>query len=45
MIFLPAWYWAIPGGVDYGLLTVDTLHEAFAVVARRARAARADACR
>ena len=31
-IFLPAWSWAIPGGVEYGLLTVDTVHEAFAVV-------------
>jgi signal transduction histidine kinase len=32
MIFLPAWYWAIPAGIDFGLLTVDTLPEAFAVV-------------
>jgi signal transduction histidine kinase len=32
MIFLPAWSWSIPGGVEYGLLTVDTIHEAFAVV-------------
>jgi signal transduction histidine kinase len=21
---MPAWYWAIPGGVDYGLFTIDT---------------------
>ena len=32
MIFLPAWYWSIPDGVEYGLLTVDQIHEAFAVV-------------
>ena len=32
MIFLPAWYWSIPDGVEYGLLTVDKIHEAFAVV-------------
>jgi signal transduction histidine kinase len=32
MIFLPAWYWSIPDGVDYGLFNVDTLPEAFAVV-------------
>jgi signal transduction histidine kinase len=32
MVFMPAWYWSIPGGVDYGLFTVDTLPEAFAVV-------------
>jgi signal transduction histidine kinase len=32
MTLMPAWYWAIPDGVDYGLFTVDTTHEAFAVV-------------
>ena len=26
---LPAWYWAIPGGVDLGIATVDGLGEAF----------------
>ena len=32
MTFLPAWSWSIPGGVDYGLFNIDTVHEAFAVV-------------
>ena len=32
MIFLPAWYWSIPDGIDYGLFTVNTLPEAFAIV-------------
>ena len=32
LIFMPAWYWAIPDGVDWGLLTIDEIHEAFAVV-------------
>jgi len=27
---LPAWYWAIPDGIDFGLWTVDTLPEAAA---------------
>jgi hypothetical protein len=27
---LPAWYWAIPDGVDFGVWTVDTLGEAAA---------------
>ena len=26
----PAWYWAIPDGIDFGLWTVDTLPEAAA---------------
>jgi Putative sensor len=30
MAFLPAWYWAIPDGVEFGLWTVDTLWEAVA---------------
>jgi signal transduction histidine kinase len=29
---LPAWYWAIPDGVDVGVWNVDTAGEAFAVV-------------
>ena len=32
LTLLPAWYWSIPGGVEYGLITVDTTYEAFAVV-------------
>ncbi len=32
LIFMPAWYWSIPDGVDWGLLTIDKIHEAFAVV-------------
>lgn len=27
---LPAWYWAIPGGYDIGIINVDHLFEAFA---------------
>lgn len=27
---LPAWYWAIPDGIDFGLWTVDTLPAAAA---------------
>jgi signal transduction histidine kinase len=32
LIAMPAWSWAIPDGVDFGLFTVDTIHEAFAVI-------------
>ena len=32
MTLMPAWYWTMPRGIDYGLFTVDTLPEAFAVV-------------
>ena len=32
MVFLPVWYWSIPDGIDYGLFTVNTLPEAFAIV-------------
>jgi signal transduction histidine kinase len=32
-VLMPAWYWAIPApGIDWGLFTIDTLGEAFAVV-------------
>ena len=32
-LLMPAWYWALGDvGVDFGLFTVDTLEEAFAVV-------------
>ena len=31
MIFMPVWSWSIPGGIDWGLFTIDTLPEAFAV--------------
>src|SRR3954471_1061644 len=32
-VLMPAWYWAIPEpGIDWGLFTIDTLGEAFAVV-------------
>src|SRR3954462_4762118 len=32
-VLMPAWYWAIPDpGIDWGLFTIDTLGEAFAVV-------------
>ena len=27
---LPAWYWAVPGGSDLGIINVDTLLEALA---------------
>lgn len=30
LVFQPAWYWAIPDGIDYGLWTTDTIGEAFA---------------
>jgi signal transduction histidine kinase len=29
---LPLWYWAVPGGVDYGIFHVDTLWGALAMV-------------
>jgi signal transduction histidine kinase len=32
LVALPFWYWAVPGGVDDGLITVDTLWEALALV-------------
>jgi len=33
MALMPAWYWAVGDvGVDFGLFTIDTLYEAFAVV-------------
>ena len=32
MISLPIWSWSIPGGVELGLINVDTTHEAFAVI-------------
>jgi signal transduction histidine kinase len=32
IVFLPVWYWPIPEGVDLGLLNVDTLPEAFAMI-------------
>jgi signal transduction histidine kinase len=32
IILLPLWYWPIPEGVDFGLLNVDTLPEAFAMI-------------
>jgi signal transduction histidine kinase len=32
IIFMPVWSWSIPGGVDWGLFTIDTIHEAFAVI-------------
>src|SRR3954447_18015228 len=31
MLSLPAWYWAVPDGIDYGLFTVDKLSKAFGV--------------
>jgi signal transduction histidine kinase len=31
-VALPLWYWAVPDGVDYGILRVDQLWEALAVV-------------
>jgi signal transduction histidine kinase len=32
-VLMPAWYWSIPDpGIDWGLFTIDTLGEAFAVV-------------
>ena len=24
-LLLPAWYWSIPDGLDYGIITIDTL--------------------
>ena len=33
ILILPAWYWAIPDGVQFGLRTVDSLWEAFATAA------------
>ena len=32
LIAMPIWYWSIPDGVDFGLFTIDTIHESFAVV-------------
>jgi signal transduction histidine kinase len=32
LIAMPLWYWPIPDGVDFGLFSVDTIHEAFAVI-------------
>jgi signal transduction histidine kinase len=31
-VALPLWYWAVPGGVDYGIFTVDKLWEALAML-------------
>ena len=28
-LLLPAWYWSIPDGIDYGIITIDTLDEAW----------------
>jgi Putative sensor len=33
LLFLPAWYWAVPDGVQFGLWTVDTLSESLATAA------------
>ena len=35
MVTMPAWYWAIPGGFDLGILAIDTLALALATTARR----------
>ena len=32
LTLMPAWSWAQPDGADLGLFTVDTVHEAFAVI-------------
>ncbi len=32
MISLPIWSWSIPGGIDFGLFNIDTVHEAFAII-------------
>ncbi|HEX2438132.1 MAG TPA: sensor domain-containing protein [Methylomirabilota bacterium] len=32
LVALPLWYWAVPGGVDDGIVTVDQLWEALALV-------------
>ena len=32
LVALPLWYWAVPGGVDDGVITVDKLWEALALV-------------
>jgi signal transduction histidine kinase len=32
LVALPLWYWAVPGGVDDGIITVDQLWEALAMV-------------
>jgi signal transduction histidine kinase len=32
LVALPLWYWAVPGGVDDGIITVDQLWEALALV-------------
>jgi signal transduction histidine kinase len=32
LVFAPAWYWAIDGGIDLGLFHVDTLPEALAMI-------------
>ncbi len=32
LVALPLWYWAVPGGVDDGIITVDQLWEAVALV-------------
>jgi signal transduction histidine kinase len=31
-VAIPFWYWAVPGGVDDGIITVDTLWKALAMV-------------
>ena len=31
-VAIPLWYWAVPGGVDDGIITVDTLWKALAMV-------------
>ncbi len=32
LVLAPAWYWPVPDGIDLGLLSVDTLPKALAVV-------------
>jgi signal transduction histidine kinase len=32
LVLAPAWYWSVPDGIDLGLLSVDTLPKALAVV-------------
>ena len=33
LVTLPAWYWALPGGADIGILAIDTLPRALAAAA------------
>ena len=32
LLFAPAWYWAVDGGIELGLVSVDTLAEAIAAI-------------